>query len=201
VAIVLAALLVGLDQLSKYLVVTNIVLGASTPLGLGFAITHSRNTGAAFGLLRDLHVPLGPLTIDVTFLLGLLSAAVSLGLLLFLIRRGRRLAALPATALGLVLAGAAGNMIDRFRLGYVIDFIHFRVGWFDFPVFNVADSCVVIGAALLVLASLLSGPDRAHEQASGGPAFKRGPAPRDHSLEDMPSVPPLERPEEESERA
>ena len=199
-AIVLAALLVGLDQFSKYLVVTNMELGASTPLGLGFAITHSRNTGAAFGLLRDLHVPLGPLTIDVTFLLGLLSAAVSLGLLLFLLRRGRRLGALPATALGLVLAGAAGNMIDRFRLGYVVDFIHFRVGWFDFPVFNVADSCVVIGAALLVLASLLSGPEQSHQQAGGGPAFKRGPAPREHALDEMPNVSPLERPEEEPEQ-
>lgn len=212
-AIFLAALLVGLDQLTKYLVVINMDLGSSIPLGLGFAITHSRNTGAAFGMLRDLNVPLGALTLDVTFLLGLLSAAVSIALFVYLLRNGRRLGALPATALGLVLAGAAGNMIDRFRLGYVVDFIHFRVGWFDFPVFNVADSCVVIGAALLVIASFIS--ERRAEQgvaASGGPGgvnggerngapggsasgagIKRGPAPRDHALDDMPDVPPLAR--------
>lgn len=192
----MAALLVGIDQLSKYLVVANMELGSSTPLGLGFAITHSRNTGAAFGLLRDLHVPLGPIMLDGTFLLGLLSAAVSVGLLVFLLRNGRRLSALPATALALVLAGAAGNMIDRFRLGYVVDFIHFRVGWFDFPVFNVADSCVVIGAGLLVIASLFGD---SHTQ-QGAPAsrgdFKRGPAPRRHVLDDPPEVPPLTRPEQ-----
>ncbi len=199
-AILVAALLVGLDQLTKYLVVNNMQLGESIPLGLGFALTHSRNTGAAFGLLRDLNVPLGGLTIDGTFLLGLLSAAVTLGLIIYLLRNGGRLGALTGTALGLVLAGAAGNMIDRFRLGYVVDFIHFRVGWFDFPVFNVADSCVVIGAALLVLASFLS--DRQAEQAtrgSGASDFKRGPAPRQHALEEMPEVPPLP-PREQGER-
>ena len=98
-------------------------------------------------------------------------------------------------ALGLVLAGAAGNMIDRLRLGYVVDFIHFRVGWFDFPVFNVADSCVVIGAALLVLASFLGErrEQRAAQAANGasGADFKRGPGPRQHVLDDMPEVPPL----------
>lgn len=211
VAILLAALLVGVDQLTKYLVVNNMELGSSIPLGLGFALTHSRNTGAAFGLLRDLNVPLGPITIDVTFMLGLLSAAVSVALFIYLLRNGRRLTPLPAVALGLVLAGAAGNMIDRFRLGYVVDFIHFRVGWFDFPVFNVADSCVVIGAALLVLASFLSGPRQAasaagavsntgaagagaegRSGAAGASDFKRGPAPRQHTLEDMPELPPLE---------
>lgn len=203
-AIFLAALLVGLDQLTKLLVVNGLTLGESVPLALGFSITHSRNTGAAFGLLRDLHVPLGPISIDMTFLLGLLSAAVTVGLVVYLLRNGARLSVLAATALGLVLAGAAGNMIDRFRLGYVIDFIHFKVGWFDFPVFNVADSCVVIGAALLVLASFLSGSREASHPAgtsSGGNGgsgsstteFKRGPAPRQHVLEEMPEVPPLER--------
>ncbi len=195
VAIIIAALLVGLDQLTKYLVASNMELGASVPLGLGFALTHSRNTGAAFGLLRDLNIPLGGVTIDGTFLLGVLSAAVSLGLLIYLLRNGARLGALTATALGLVLAGAAGNMIDRFRLGYVVDFIHFRVGWFDFPVFNVADSCVVIGAALLVLASFLGErrEQRAAQAANGasGADFKRGPGPRQHVLDDMPEVPPL----------
>jgi len=196
--LLLAAALVGLDQLSKALIVQNLRLGEEIPLALGFSITHSRNTGAAFGMLRDLSLPLGPLVVDGTFLLGLLSAAVSLGLVVYLVANRGRLPALTATALALVLAGAAGNMIDRFRLGYVVDFIHFRVGWFDFPVFNVADSCVVIGAALLVLASLLSGPrEAAHAPGPGNGGagagdFKRAPAPRQHALDDMPELPPLE---------
>lgn len=194
-AILLAALFVGLDQITKLLVVNSLELGESVPLGLGFSITHSRNTGAAFGLLRDLHVPLGPFVIDMTFLLGLLSAAVSVLLFVYLLRNSQRLSVLAATALGLVLAGAAGNMIDRFRLGYVVDFIHFQVGWFDFPVFNVADSCVVIGAALLVLSSLLGEPHREATAASYDDGVKRGPAPREHVLEEMPEVPPLVKPE------
>lgn len=186
--VLLAALLVGLDQLSKAWVVGSMPLGASEPLGLGFSITHSRNTGAAFGLLRDLSVPLGPLVIDGTFLLGLLSAAVSLALTIYLLANRGKLGALTGTALALVLAGAAGNMIDRFRLGYVVDFIHFRVGWFDFPVFNVADTCVVVGAGLLIVSTLVAdGARRPGEEQ----APKRRPAPREHALEEMPDLPPL----------
>ncbi len=168
-------------------------LGASTPLGLGFNLTHSRNSGAAFGLLRDVRIALGTFVIDGTFLLGLLSAAVALGLAIYLLANGRLLSTLTKTALGLVLAGAVGNMIDRFRLGYVVDFIHFKVGSFDFPIFNVADSCVVIGAGLLIIASL-SG-DRESSAASAG-SFKRGPAPRNHHLDEAPDAPPLVKPED-----
>ena len=70
----------------------------------------------------------------------------------------------------LVLAGAAGNMIDRLALGYVIDFIHFRWGSFDFPVFNLADSFVVIGGALLFLSGIFEREPAERTQAtrSGG---------------------------------
>lgn len=184
--LLLAAALVGLDQLTKAWVVNALPLGGSEiPLALGFSFTHSRNTGAAFGMLRDVSFPLGSLVIDGTFLLGLLSAAVSVALIVYLLLNRRRLSVLTSVALSMVLAGALGNMIDRFRLGYVVDFIHFKVGSFDFPVFNVADSCVVIGAGLLVLASLRDDPGhRTH-------AVKRGPAPRDHRLEELPELPPL----------
>lgn len=187
-AIIVAALLVGLDQLSKYLVASNMSLGASTRLGLGFNFTHSRNTGAAFGLLRDVNFTVGGFAVDGVILLGLLSAAVSMGLLIYLLTSGRSLGALTRTALALVLAGAVGNMIDRFRLGYVVDFIHFKVGWFDFPIFNVADSCVVIGAGLLIVSSLF-GDSRSPAPSAG--SFKRGPAPRDHHLDEVPEAPPL----------
>lgn len=137
-------------------------------------------------MLRDVGLQLGPLTIDTTFLLGILSAVVTVWLTVFLLVNRARLTGLTSTALALVLAGAAGNMLDRFRLGYVTDFIHFKVGWFDYPIFNIADSCVVIGAVLLVLATWRSGSS---ERDRRGPKTK--PAARGHSLVDMPEPPPL----------
>lgn len=182
----LAAALVALDQLTKAWVVANLPRdGTEIPLALGFRIMHTRNGGAAFGMLRDLELRLPGLTIDGTLLLGILSAAVSLVLAWYLARNARRLPALLAVATALVLAGAAGNMIDRLRLGYVVDFIHFKVGSFDFPVFNLADSCIVIGAGLLVLASL-RGSER-----SGPAAVKRTTTPRNHVLDEAPELPPL----------
>jgi len=182
----LAAALVALDQLTKAWVVANLPRdGTEIALALGFGITHTRNGGAAFGILRDLELRIAGLTIDGTVLLGLLSAAVSLGLIIYLLRNGRRLSAIQATAAALVLAGAAGNMIDRLRLGYVVDLIHFKVGSFDFPVFNVADACVVIGAGLLILGSLMGS-----DHAEGAPV-KRSPLPRNHVLDDVPDLPPL----------
>ncbi|HRN17929.1 MAG: signal peptidase II [Trueperaceae bacterium] len=182
----LAAALVALDQLTKAWVVANLPRdGTEIALALGFGITHTRNGGAAFGILRDLELRIAGLTIDGTVLLGLLSAAVSLGLIVYLLRNARRLSAIQATAAALVLAGAAGNMIDRLRLGYVVDLIHFKVGSFDFPVFNVADACVVIGAGLLILGSLMGS-----DHAEGAPV-KRSPLPRNHVLDDVPDLPPL----------
>lgn len=184
--LLLAAALVALDQLSKAWVVANLPRdGTEIPLALGFRITHTRNGGAAFGIFRDLQLTVAGVTIDGTLLLGILSAAVSAFLIYYLVRNRSRLPYLQATATALVLAGAAGNMIDRLRLGYVVDFIHFKVGTFDFPVFNLADSCVVIGAGLLLLASLGSSGQE------GSTVVKRGPAPREHRLDEVPEPPPL----------
>ncbi len=184
--LLLAAVMVALDQLSKAWVVANLRRdGSEIPLALGFRITHTRNGGAAFGMLRDLELTVAGVTVDGTVLLGLLSAAVSTFLVYYLVRNRRRLAPLPGVATALVLAGAAGNMIDRFRLGYVIDFIHFKVGSFDFPVFNLADACVVVGAGLLLLVSF---GDSSREDSA---AVKRAPARRDHHLDDAPEPPPL----------
>lgn len=185
--LLLAAALLLLDQATKVWVAATLPLGASVPVGLGFKITHSRNTGAAFGMLQGVTVPLGPVTLDGTLLLGILSAAVALYLLAFLISRGRRLGGLVSAALGLVLAGAVGNMLDRFRLGYVTDFIHFQVGAFDFPVFNVADSSVVVGAALLILASWAEGGKGGEQGAAEARESRR----RKQPLTEMPSPPPL----------
>ncbi len=152
----LAGALVVLDQLTKAWVVAEIGIGERAASWLGFFhLTHIRNTGAAFGLLRDRGLDLGFATIDGVQLLGLVSLSVALALVVVLVR-ARHLPALVALALGSLLGGAVGNGVDRLRLGYVTDFIQMQAGWFDFPVFNVADMAIVAGAALLVLSSLVT---------------------------------------------
>lgn len=201
-ALLLAALLLAADQLSKAWVVGTLPIGSrEVPLGLGFYVLHTRNNGAAFGIFRNVHLTLGGLVIDGTFLLGVLSALVGLAILLTLLTTRRRLAVLTRLSLALVLAGAWGNMVDRFRLGYVVDFVHFHVRGFDFPVFNLADACIVVGAALLLLASVLvSGRPAGSAGASGDRAdaapWSGGPRHDDRSephMADFPEVPPLDR--------
>jgi signal peptidase II len=136
----LAAAFIAFDQIVKQWVVATYPLGGvGQYIGLGFRFTYEQNTGAAFSLFRG-----NP------YALGTLSAVVSVAILTYLIVQRKTLGTLQRYALASILAGAVGNMIDRFRLGYVVDFIHFRIPGFNFAVFNVADSCVVIGAALLI---------------------------------------------------
>ena len=143
--ILFTALIIAADQLTKWWASTTFPLnGQGQYVTLGFYFTYVKNTGAAFGILQN-----------GTLVLGILSAVVSACLFIYLLR-DRTTPLIQRTALTLILGGAIGNMIDRFRLGYVIDFIHFNVGNFSFPVFNVADSCVVIGAGLLLITSLFA---------------------------------------------
>lgn len=184
--LVWSALLVALDQATKLWAQARFAAhGEELPLALGFSFTYTRNSGAAFGMLRNLSIPIGPFVLDGTLVLGLLSAAVSVGLIGYLWRRGRSLDALTYASLSIVLAGAVGNAIDRLRLGYVIDFIHFQVGSFDFPVFNVADSCVVVGAALLLIHSFGSDAERrAHERDERSASFEPRDADGDSGFEE-----------------
>jgi len=158
----LAAVVIALDQLSKAWVVAEVPLASRAGSWGGILhLTHTRNSGAAFGLLRDFGLDLGIVTIDGVQLLGLVSLVVAVVLAVWLVRAqalgwGTRL------ALGAVMGGAVGNGIDRWRLHYVVDFIHAQAGWFDFPVFNVADIGISVGAAGLLLATLF-GPGGHHD--------------------------------------
>jgi signal peptidase II len=105
-----------------------------------FRITHARNPGGALGFFQDVPV--------VVFIV---LTIVALWLVISFYRRVPAGDILSATALGLILAGALGNLADRVRHGEVIDFIQFDLGLFVFPDFNVADSAIVIGVALLLL--------------------------------------------------
>ena len=142
--LLITAGLVAVDQATKWWAATTFPLNEQGRyIGLGFYLTYVKNTGAAFGILQD-----------GTLVLGVLSAVVAVLLTVYLLR-SRAMPTLQRTALTLILAGALGNMVDRFFLGYVRDFIHFQIPSFNFAVFNVADSCVVIGAGLLLISSFL----------------------------------------------
>lgn len=179
--LLLAVLLIAADQASKWWAAKSFSEGGYLELGLGFRLTFVRNTGAAFGMLSNLNLQLGELVVDGTLMLGLLSGAVALALLWYLLSRGRAVPPLPRLALTLVLAGALGNMIDRLLLGWVIDFIHFRSGSFDFPVFNLADTFVVVGGILLFLSGLIEQPEHHEERRSlPEPEFFRSLDRNDH---------------------
>lgn len=133
--VIIVFTVLALDQFSKYLITNNLSLHQSVPVINGiFHITLVHNRGAAFGLLK------GQLYL---FMLASLGAIILIGLHLKQ-QRGKRLD-LYTFSLTLILAGALGNLIDRAMFGHVIDFLDFRV-W---PVFNIADSAITVGAILL----------------------------------------------------
>ncbi len=130
--IVISAILF-LDQLTKFIVIRSLTLSQSLPVIKGiFHISLVRNRGAAFGILKN-QAPI------------FIVAAVFAIILICLELKKNKHKKLYAISISLILAGAIGNLIDRLFFGYVIDFLDFRV-W---PVFNVADSAITIGAILL----------------------------------------------------
>jgi len=126
-----------------------------------FYLTHVRNTGAAFGLFSD-----APQVYRLSFFISV--SLIAVGIIVSFFRKlspGDRLAAL---ALGLILGGAVGNLIDRIFRQEVVDFLHFRL-WrgYSWPDFNVADSAIVVGVGLLVL-ELLASEGEQRSSADGG---------------------------------
>ena len=139
-------LTVALDQGSKFAVDENIERGARVPVIDGFFyITHERNPGAAFGLLRDV-------SDEWRWRIFAVVSLVAFAVMFSFYRNlapGERFTAL---VLALVLGGASGNFIDRLWRGEVIDFLHFRLwGGYPWPDFNLADAFIVVGVAGLML--------------------------------------------------
>lgn len=147
-ALAIAAAVIGLDRLTKLLIVRHMELHQSIPLIDGFlALTHVRNTGAAFGLFAG-----RLLALRVPFFLAVSTAAVLL--LLWFLRGVPVERRLLVVACGAVIGGAIGNMIDRVALGEVIDFVDVYVGVYHWPAFNVADAAITLGVAVLCLDAL-----------------------------------------------
>lgn len=135
-----AAVLYAADQVTKALVVANLELGQRVDVvGDVLQLWHVRNTGAAFSLLPDamwLFVPVH---------------LFAIGMVLYFHRQFQDRSAWIHVVLGAILAGSVGNLTDRLRHGYVVDFVSVGIGDLRWPTFNVADPSVVIGIGLLVL--------------------------------------------------
>jgi len=144
--LVLSAVVILLDRLSKTWIMHNIRPGSAITVipPRIFRLTHVLNTGAAFSLLENL--PANKVRI------ALVSFSVVAALIVFamLWRVGRTLT-LTSVALALILGGALANLYDRILLHHVVDFLSVRIYHYYWPDFNVADSCIVIGACLLVI--------------------------------------------------
>lgn len=144
----LTVALIVIDQITKLLIVQNFNYGERLNLLPVLDLTLAYNTGAAWSFLA---AESG----WQRWMFTGLAIAVSVVLLVWLKRLKARSQGLLACALSLILAGALGNVIDRVRLGHVIDFILAYWDEHAFPVFNVADSAITIGAALLLLDAFL----------------------------------------------
>ena len=156
----LAAAVVVADQLTKAWIASTLTPGASMAVvGDTLRLVHGQNNGALFGLFRDNAV-----------LFGVISVAVVGLIVAYHARAGR--SPYLSVALGLLLGGALGNMTDRLRLGYVIDFVDAGIGSLRWYTFNVADTA--ISAAILMLIVLAIRPSLGDPQPIGRGAVDDG---------------------------
>ena len=133
-----AAAIVALDQVTKVFASSHLLPGESiSVLGDFIRLTLVHNTGAAFGLFPGSRVPF------------IVVSVVAIAVVLYLFFRETYRSVANRILLGCILGGAIGNLIDRVRLGYVVDFIDVGFGTARWPVFNAADSAVTIGVLLL----------------------------------------------------
>jgi signal peptidase II len=140
--LLLSVAVVILDQVTKHLITLRFYLGESIPVVPGFFdLAYVRNTGAAWGMLGGFN--------------GLL-VALSLAVLVVLIFFRRSFltdSLIHRLALGLMLGGIVGNLLDRVRLQYVVDFLDFHWQMHHFPAFNVADSAICVGVGLYMISA------------------------------------------------
>lgn len=140
----LASAVALLDQATKYLIQKNITLFTGHEVVPGFfSLVHTLNKGAAFGFLND------PGSNWQTYFF-LAASAMAVVIIVNLLSKARPGDTIFVTALGLILGGALGNMVDRIRAGEVIDFLDFYVGSYHWPAFNVADIAITLGSLALI---------------------------------------------------
>jgi signal peptidase II len=142
----LSALVVILDRITKHIVAQQLPNGqAHTVIPGVFRISDVHNTGAAFSMFAENASPVTVRNILIAF------SAIAVIVLFGMLWRVGRYLTVTSVALALILGGAFGNLYDRVRYHYVIDFLEVRIVHYHWPDFNVADSCIVIGACLLLI--------------------------------------------------
>jgi signal peptidase II len=146
IAVFIIIFSVVFDQLTKYWAAVVLKNGESIKIiGNFLRFTYAENRGAAFSILQNQRI---------FFLIITIIMLIILGIIYF---TNRNLSNLTRLSMAMIAGGAIGNFIDRFRMGYVIDFIDVRFGTFyNFPVFNIADSFVVCGTILMVILILFN---------------------------------------------
>lgn len=152
----IALAVLAVDQLTKWLVVRFMSVGQSIPIIEGlFYLTSHRNKGAAFGILQNQR----------TFFI-LVTIVVVAGVVYYLWRVQAQ-KKLLSWALALILGGALGNFIDRLFRGEVVDFFDVKISlgsfYYDYPIFNVADSALVVGVVIIVIDAILEGRREARQ--------------------------------------
>lgn len=156
----IALIIFLIDQGVKYLVATRMELYEQIPvIGNFFLITSHRNRGAAFGILEGQR-----------WLFIVITIVVVIAIIWYLRKTVKMGQKLLSVALSLVLGGAVGNFLDRAISGEVVDFAQFNFGTYTFPIFNVADSAIVIGVALIILDTLLESrrnKENGHDSVEG----------------------------------
>lgn len=145
----IALSVIGLDQLSKYLIRANMEMGQSIPREGPVGLHYTTNTGGAFGLFANQ-----------AFLLSM-AAVIGIAVIVLYLRYLPPRSTLLKVGLGLDLGGAMGNLIDRFRLGEVTDFV--KLG--AWPVFNLADTAIVVGTFLIAFYLLFAARKSKHDKA------------------------------------
>ncbi len=167
--LLIAIAITVLDQVSKSLVESFFALGESREVIPGlFSLTYLRNPGAAWGILSNYTAHLTALSL------------VMLGLIFYFRRSFLTNSWEHRVALGLMVGGIIGNLIDRVKLGYVVDFFDFYIGQSHWPVFNIADSAICVGVGMYLLSSLWlnSHPLRENNGEADMAEYSHGPGSR-----------------------
>ncbi|RHW36478.1 lipoprotein signal peptidase [Neobacillus notoginsengisoli] len=152
----IAAFIIILDQITKWLIVKNMNIGDSIPIIEDFLyITSHRNRGAAWGILQGQ-----------MWLFYVITVIVIIGIVYY-INKAAKGNALLGVSLGFMLGGAIGNFIDRVYRQEVVDFIHTYIFSYNFPVFNIADSALVIGVFFLMIQMLKEEREAKKEKSYG----------------------------------
>lgn len=132
-----------IDQIIKYLIITNLKFTDSINVIKNFfRITYLQNTGAAWSILSG------------NVVLLVLITLIALVFIYIILKKKKEYLKIEYLCYGLLIGGIIGNLIDRIRYGFVIDYLDFNFGEFNYPVFNLADICIVVSAIILIIISM-----------------------------------------------